>query len=129
MTAAENADKACVMKKVGLLVKVLVFAAYALAMLVPGLTVVGKQTPAEHARMMVSAGHEMAMPDMGSSGTDEAKMLFCQQHCLVAVATLPAADQAVEIDRHLVAVEVGNTPLVSSLVFPPPGHPPKIAVI
>jgi hypothetical protein len=113
----------------GLFIKVLVFAAYVLAMLVPGLAMSGQQTQAEHVGMMAMAGHEMDMADKGSSETDKAQMLFCQQHCLVVVATLPAADQTIEIAGHPIDVVTGDDPLVSSLAFPPPGHPPKAVVI
>lgn len=116
------------MNKAGLFVKVLVVAAYVLAMLVPGLTMVGEQTQVEHAQMMAMAGHEMNLADTGSSETDQT-MLLCQQHCLVVVATLPAADQTIEIAGHPIDVVTGDDPLVSSLAFPPPGHPPKVVVI
>lgn len=116
------------MNKAGLFVKVLVVAAYVLAMLVPGFTMVGEQTPVEHAQMMAMAGHEMNLADTGSSETDQT-MLLCQQHCLVVVATLPAADQTIEIAGHPIDVVTGDDPLVSSLAFPPPGHPPKAVVI
>ena len=128
MTIPHHADSHGSMNKLGLFVKVLVFAAYVLAMLVPGLTMVGEQTQVEHARMMAMAGHEMTMADMGSSETDQT-MLLCQQHCLVVVATLPAENQTIEIAGHPVDVVTGDDPLVSSLAFPPPGHPPKVAVI
>lgn len=128
MTVPHHADNYRSMNKSGLFVKVVVFAAYVLAMLVPGLTMVGEQTQVEHAQMMAMAGHEMTMADMGSSETDQT-MLLCQQHCLVVVATLPAADQTFEIAGHPVDVVTGDDPLVSSLAFPPPGHPPKVVVI
>ena len=78
--------------------------------------------------MMAMEGHEMTMADTGSSETDQT-MLLCQQHCLVVVATLPAADQTIEIAGHPIDVVTGDDPLVSSLSFPPPGHPPKAVVI
>ena len=124
-----HADNHRSMNKLGLSVKVLVFAAYVLTMLVPGLTMVGQQTQTEHAQMMAMAGHEMTMADSGSSETDGAQMLLCRQHCLVTVATLPVPNQTVEIVGHEADLETGNDPLVSSLAFPPPGHPPKVAVI
>ena len=128
MTVPHHADNHGTMKKSGLFVKVLVFAAYVLAMLVPGLTMGGQQTQAEHVQMMAVAGHEMTMADMGSDKSDQT-MLLCQQHCLVVVATLPAADQTIEIAGHPIDVVTGDDPLVSSLAFPPPGHPPKAVVI
>ena len=128
MTVPHHADDHLSMNRSGLFVKVLVFAAYVLAMLLPGLTMVGEQTQVEHAQMMAMTGHEMNLTDMGSPETDQT-MLLCQQHCLVVVATLPAAVQTIEIAGHPVAVVTGDDPLVSSLAFPPPGHPPKVAVI
>lgn len=128
MTVPDQTDNHSPMNKLGLFIKVLVFAAYMLAMLVPGLTIVGKQTQAEHTQMKAMAGHEMTMVDMGSSETDQT-MLLCQQHCLVVVPTLPAADQTIEMAGNPVDVVTGDDPLVSSLAFPPPGHPPKVAVI
>lgn len=116
------------MNKSGLFIKVLVFAAYVLATLAPGWTVVGEQTPVEHAQMMATAGHEMKLADTGRSETNQT-MRLCQQLCLVVVATLPTADQTIEIAGHPIDVETGDDPLVSSLAFPPPGHPPKVAVI
>lgn len=128
MTMPHHADKLRSMNRSGLLVKVVVFAAYVLAMLVPSLTMVGEQTSVEHAQMMAMAGHEMNRADTGSSETDQT-MLLCQQHCLVVVATLPAADQTIEIAGHPIDVVTGDDPLVSSLACPPPGHPPKAVVI
>lgn len=128
MTVQHHADNHASMNKSRLFVKVLVFAAYVLAMLVPGMTLAGQQTQAEHVQMMAMAGHEMNLADMGSSKTDQT-MLMCQQHCLVVVATLPVADQTIEIAGHPIDVVTGDDPLVSSLAFPPPGHPPKAVVI
>lgn len=128
MTVPHHADNYSSMNKSAPFVKVLVFAAYVLAMLVPGWTMVGEQTQAEHAQMMAMAGHEMTMADMGSDKSDQT-MLLCQQHCLVVVATLPAADQTIEIAGHPFDIVTGDDPLVSSLAVPPPGHPPKAVVI
>ena len=128
MTAPRHADNNSSMKKSAPFVKVLVFAAYVLAMLVPGWTMVGVQTQAEHAQMMAMAGQEMTMADMGSDKSDQT-MLLCQQHCLVVVATLLAAEQTIEMAGHPIDVETEDDRLVSSLAFPPPGHPPKAAVI
>jgi hypothetical protein len=116
------------MNRSGLFVKVVVFAAYVLAMLIPGLTMGGQQTQSEHVQMMAMAGHEMNLADTGSSETDQT-MLLCQQHCLVVVASLSAADQTIEIGGHPVDVVTGDDPRVSSLAFPPLGHPPKVSVI
>ena len=55
MTVPHHADIYRSMNKSGLFVKVVVFAAYVLAMLVPGLTMVGEQTQVEHAQMMAMA--------------------------------------------------------------------------
>jgi hypothetical protein len=128
MTVPHHADNHSPMNKSRLFVKVLVFAAYVLTMLVPGLTMVGEQTPVEHAQMMAMADHEVTMADMGRSETDQT-MLLCQQHCLVVVASLPTADQTIELAGHPVDLVAGDDPLVSSLAFPPPGHPPKVVVI
>ena len=70
----------------------------------------------------------MTMADVGSDKSDQT-MLLCQQHCLVVVATLPAADQTIEMAGHPIDVETEDDRLVSSLAFPPPGHPPKAVVI
>ena len=78
--------------------------------------------------MMAMAGHEINLADTGISETDQT-MVLCQQHCLFVVATLPAADQTIEIAGHPIDVVTGDDPLVSSLAFPPPGHPPKAVVI
>ena len=51
------------MNKSAPFVKVLVFAAYMLAMLVPGWTMVGEQTQAEHAQMMAMASHISGITD------------------------------------------------------------------
>lgn len=128
MTVPHHADNHGPMNKSRPFVKVLVVAAYVLAMLVPVLPMVGEQTPVEHAQMMAMAGHEMTISDKGTSETDQT-MLLCQQHCLVVVATLPAADQTIEIAGHPIDVVTGDDPLVSSLAFPPPEHPPKAVVI
>lgn len=117
------------MSKVGLSVKVLIFAAYVLAMLVPVLSVGGQQTQAEHARMMAMAGHEMSMADVGGTDTDKAQIRLCRQRCLVAVATLPVTGQATETVEHAAVVVASDIALVSSLAFPPAGHPPKVALI
>lgn len=107
MTVPDYADNYSPMNMLGLFVKVLVLAAHVLAMLVPGLTMVGEQTQVVHAQMRAMAGHEVTMADMGSSETD----------------------QTIEMAGHPVDVVTGDDPLVSSLAFPPPGHPPKVAVI
>ena len=123
MTIPHHADSHGSMNKLGLFVKVLVFAAYVLAMLVPGLTMVGEQTQVEHARMMAMAGHEMTMADIGSSETDQT-MLLCQQHCLVVVATLPAENQTVPA-RQPRPTACRYEPLQSGSAspFPLPSHP------
>lgn len=110
-------------------VKVLLFAAYVLAMLVPSLTMAGAQTPAEHARLMAMAGHQMTMTDMGSSASDSAQMLLCQQHCLVAVATLPVAERAADVIEQAAVIATGGDFLAASVVFAPPRHPPKVSRI
>ena len=113
----------------GILVKIVVFAAFLLAMVVSGFAVAGEQSPAEHAQRMAMAGHEMTMADMGSSVPDKAQMALCKQQCLVAVATLPIEEHAVELTGQRFDGQTGADPLVSSLIFPPPGHPPKFAMI
>ena len=128
MTLLHHADNKASMNRSGVFVKALVFAAYLLAILVPVVSMGREQTPVEHARMMAMAGHAMNMADMGISEPDRT-MLLCQQDCLVVAAALPTADQTIEIAGHPVAVVTGDDPLVSSLAFPPPGHPPKAAVI
>ncbi len=117
----------------------LVFAGYLLALLLPGLALAGRPSGADHAQMMAMAGHAMAMPgmempqmpgsDMAMAGMGGAQMLLCQQHCLVAVATLPVADQSVEILAHPIDMQAGGDAFASSLAVPPPGHPPKTARI
>lgn len=105
-------------------------AAYVLAAMLPILAVnVGNELPAvQHAQIMVSAGHTMPMEHAGTSDND-VQMLLCQQHCLLAAATLPAQIRTAENSVVISDIILIADWLVSSLSTPPPGPPPKVAVI
>jgi hypothetical protein len=110
--------------------RVLVLAAYLLAAILPALAAnTAKQLPeAQHSQMMASAGHTMPMEDAGTNDND-VRMLLCQQHCLLAAATLPAQVPTAENSVVTSDVILIADWLVSSLAIPPPGPPPKVAVI
>ncbi len=115
----------------GIQIRALVLAAYALVTLVPVLTLTeaGPQMAAGHVQMMVMAGHTVAMTGMDEAQTDDAQMLLCRQHCLVAAATLPVANRSVERVAQAADLHIGHAPLAPLLAIPPPGPPPKVAVI
>ena len=109
--------------------RALVFVAYLLAAILPilGANIGLALSDGQHAQMMASAGHTMPMETADQN--DDARMLLCQQHCLLAAATLPA-------QVPIVTNSVGTSDLVPtadllvmSLSTPPPGPPPKVAVI
>lgn len=109
--------------------RVLVFAAFLMAAILPmlatnlGLTLSGGQ----HAQLMASGGHTMPME--AAEPSDDAQMLLCQQHCLLAAATLPAQVPVVTTGDGTSDLVLTAERLVSSLSTPPPGPPPKVAVI
>jgi hypothetical protein len=109
---------------------VLILAAYMLAVILPVLALGEgrQQSQTEHAQMMAMAGHLAHMPAKDGSN-DLTQQLICQQHCLFAAATFPAPDRVAETLARSSDVEVGIDMLAASLAIPPPGPPPKIAVI
>ena len=110
--------------------RVLVVAAYLMAAILPVVVAnAGRPLPdAQHAQMMAAAGHTMPMEDVRTND-NEARMLLCQQHCLVAVATLPAQVRMTENWVVLSDVIPIADWQVASFAKPPPGPPPKVAVI
>lgn len=106
-----------------------VLAVYLLAAILPVLATSWglPQSSAQHAQMMASAGHMMPM-ETEEQGNDS-RMLLCQQHCLLAAATLPA--QVPVVTNGFGTSDLAPTAdlLVISLSRPPPGPPPKAAVI
>lgn len=110
--------------------RVLILAAYVLAAVLPVLALgEGRgQSQVDHAQMMAMAGH--LMPMQTNDGPDnDAQQVLCQQHCLFAAAALPAPNGGSEVVSRAAAVEAGSDLPFASLAIPPPGHPPKIAVI
>lgn len=110
--------------------RVLIFAAYLLAAVLPVLALgEGRgQSQTIHAQMMAMAGH--LMPMQTTDGTDsDAHQVLCQQHCLFATAALPAPNGGTEVVGRAADVELPFDLMFASLAIPPPGHPPKLAVI
>jgi hypothetical protein len=110
--------------------RVVIFAAYLLAAILPVLALgEGRgQSQVDHAQMMAMAGH--SMPMHATDGPDsDAQQVLCQQHCLFAAAALPALNGGTEVVSRAIDVEAGFDLLFASLATPPPGHPPKLAVI
>ena len=110
--------------------RVLILAAYLVAAILPVLALgEGRQQfQDDHAQMMAMAGHLAQMPGMGGAD-DVTQQLLCQKHCMFAAADLPAPDRVAETVARSSDVEVGIVVLAASLAIPPPGPPPKIAVI
>lgn len=88
-----------------------------------------EQSTTEHARMMAMAGHAAAMAEMDESQSDDAQKLLCEQHCRVATATLPMVEHPALQQVHVAPVLPGPEPKAASLLLPPPGPPPKLALI
>lgn len=111
-------------------IRFLILAAYILAAILPVLALGEgrEQSLADHAQMMAMAGHLAPMPET-EGPNDLAQLLLCQQHCLAAAAALPAPDRVAETVAVHTNMEVGIDLLAASLKMPPPGPPPKIAVI
>ena len=110
--------------------RVLILAAYLLAAILP-MVALGEgrgQSQVDHAQMMAMAGHVMPMQSADSPAKD-AQQVLCQQHCLFATAALPAPNGGTEVVVRAAAVELRFDLLFASLAIPPPGHPPKLAVI
>lgn len=109
---------------------VLILAAYILAAILPVLAMGDgrQQSQADHAQMMAMAGHPANMPATDSPD-DRTEQMICQQHCLFAAAAFPAPDRGAETLVRSSDVKVGIDMLAASLAIPPPGPPPKIAVI
>jgi len=110
--------------------RILIFAAYLLAAVLPVLALgEGRgQSQVDHAQMMAVAGHLMPMQTTDGSDSD-AQQVLCQQHCLFATAALPAPNGGTEVVVRAADVEPRFDLLFASLAIPPLGHPPKIAVI
>lgn len=110
--------------------RVLILVAYLLVALWPALPLGegSEQSLVDHAQMMGTAGHLAHMPATGNPDND-AQRLLCQQHCLFAAAALPASNRGAEAVARATDVEVRIDLLAASLAIPPPGRPPKIAVI
>ncbi|WP_140418215.1 hypothetical protein [Haematobacter massiliensis] len=110
--------------------RVLIPAAYLVAAILP-VVALGEgrqQFQDDHAQMMAMAGHLAQMPGMGGAD-DVTQQLLCQQHCMFAAAAFPAPDRVPETVARSSDGEVGIVMLPTSLAIPPPGRPPKIAVI
>ncbi len=109
---------------------VLILAAYVLAAILPVLALGDgrQQSQADHAQMMAMAGHLGHMPATDGP-SDLTQQLICQQHCLFAAAAFPSPDRGAETVARSSDVEAGVDILAASLAIPPPGPPPKIAVI
>lgn len=107
----------------------LILAAYMLAAILPVLAPGERQqAQSDHAQMMAIAGHLAHMPATDGPN-DLTQQLICQQHCLFAAAAFPAPDREAETVARFSDVEAGVDILAASLAIPPPGPPPKIAVI
>ena len=110
--------------------RVLILAAYLVAAILPVLALgEGRQQfQDDHAQMMAMAGHLGHMPATDGP-SDLTQQLICQQHCLFAAAAFPSPDRGAETVARSSDVEAGVDILAASLGIPPPGPPPKIAVI
>jgi len=110
--------------------RVLILAAYLVAAILPVLALgEGRQQfQDDHAQMMAMAGHLAQMPGMGGAD-DVTQQLLCQQHCMFATAAFPAPDRVAETVARSSDVEANVDTLPTSLAIPPPGPPPKVAVI
>lgn len=110
--------------------RVLIFAAHLLAAILPVMALgEGRGQPqVDHAQMMAMAGHLMPMQTTDGPDSD-AQQVLCQQHCLFAATALPAPSRGTEVVVRAADLEGGFDLLFASLAIPPPGHPPKIAVI
>jgi hypothetical protein len=110
--------------------RVLILAAYMLAAILPVLALGERrqQSQDDHAQMMAMAGHLAQMPGMGGAD-DVTQQLLCQQHCMFATAAFPAPDRVAETVARSSDVEANVDTLPTSLAIPPPGPPPKVAVI
>ena len=111
-------------------IPILIFAAYLLAAVLPVLALgEGRgQSQVDHAQTMAMAGHLMPMQTTDGPDSD-AQQVLCQQHCLFATAALPEPNGGTEVVVRAADVELRFDLFFASLAIPPPGHPPKIAVI
>ncbi len=130
VTEAVHPDNTSSMAFLTFRMHVLILAAYVLAAILPVLALGEgrQQSQADHAQMMAMAGHLGHMPATDGPN-DLTQQLLCQQHCLFAAASLPVADRAEQMGVRSSDVAVGVGTLAASLAIPPPGPPPKIAVI
>lgn len=87
-----------------------------------------QQSEADHQQMMAMAGHLDHMPATDGQN-DLPQLLLCQQHCLFAPAALPTPNRGAETIARATDVEVRFDLRQASLAIPPPGPPPKVAVI
>ncbi len=110
--------------------RVLVLAAYLMAAFLPVLAANGglPLPDGQHAQMMASAGHTMPM-DSAMPSDDDAQMLMCQQHCMLAAATVPIQVLAMENRVGSSDLFLIGGRLAASLAIPPPGPPPKVTVL
>ena len=110
--------------------RILIFAAYLLAAVLPVLALgEGRgQSQVDHAQMMAMAGHLMPMQTTDGPDSD-AQQVLCQQHCLFATAALPEPRRWYRSGGACRDIELRFDLFFASLAIPPPGHPPKIAVI
>lgn len=110
--------------------RMLVLASYLLAVVCSALALGngGQTTAADHDRVMAMAGHAMPMPAADETA-GAAMTLLCQKHCLFGTAALPMANGIAEVVSRATIIEIGIEPRAVSLSIPPPGPPPKSAVI
>lgn len=111
-------------------IRVLILAAYLLAAVLPGLAIGEgrQQSQADHAQMMAMAGHMAQMPATDRAKSD-AQMLLCQQHCMFAAAPFPEQNRVAHAIALATSPDVSFDVQATSLAIPPPGRPPKTAVI
>jgi len=111
--------------------RALILVVYLLGTVFSALPPVGRaeQSATSHAQMMAMAGHAGAMATMDDSQSYDAQKRLCEQHCRVVTATLPSSEQPALRQVHAAHILPGAAPLAASLDLPPPGPPPKVALI
>ncbi|OZA00583.1 MAG: hypothetical protein B7Y02_18380 [Rhodobacterales bacterium 17-64-5] len=111
-------------------VRALILAAYVLAVILPLLAFAGdrQQSQGDHEQMMAMAGHVGQMTSAGSP-VDDAPRLLCEQHCLFSAAPLSSLHAGVVAIVRPVVINLNDDPSAASLSLPPPGPPPKRALI
>lgn len=110
--------------------RTVVLAASLLAVTLPVLAPMAAPQPsqADHAQMMAAAGHVAAMAQMDGPG-DMMQQGLCQQHCRVAVATLPAGVHTLEHPVRVGIVAADDDVTAVSHSIAPRGRPPKAALV